>query len=58
MVDRTTKQDEKWPKPVCHCLPGCNEINYSTAMTYGALEPEFVAMKGYLTEPFNATTFK
>ncbi|KAJ9596122.1 hypothetical protein L9F63_012706 [Diploptera punctata] len=58
MVDESTIGKKEWPKPVCRCLPGCTEINYGSVMTYGALEPDFVANKGYLKEPFNSSTSK
>ena len=46
-----------WPKPVCHCLPGCSEINYASSLTYESLDPQFLAMSGYGTD-LNVSAYK
>jgi amiloride-sensitive sodium channel len=43
----TSKSMTNWTKPNCHCLPGCNELSYSSSMTYGNIDPSFVTSKLY-----------
>lgn len=51
ILDKATMNSTtNWTKPDCHCLPGCNEVSYSSSMTYGNLEPTFVMNKEYLNQ--------
>jgi hypothetical protein len=37
----TLKLTTNWTKPDCNCLPGCNELSYSSSMTYGNIDSSF-----------------
>ncbi|PNF17623.1 hypothetical protein B7P43_G07373 [Cryptotermes secundus] len=39
-----------WPTPNCKCLPGCNELGYSSSMTYGHMIPSLAVNKGYMED--------
>jgi hypothetical protein len=39
-----------WPTPNCKCLPGCNELSYSSTMTYGHMISSFAVNKGYMED--------
>jgi hypothetical protein len=53
----TLKLTTNWTKPDCDCLPGCNELSYSSSMTYGNIDSSFVKNKlfGNETRNFNKT---
>jgi hypothetical protein len=57
MDNVTSKLTKNWTKPDCDCLPGCNELSYSSSMTYGNIDPSFVTTKFYMNETrsFNKT---
>jgi len=46
----TSKLTANWTKPDCDCLPGCNELSYSSSMTYGNIDPSFVKSTLYANE--------
>ncbi|XP_069704368.1 pickpocket protein 28-like isoform X2 [Periplaneta americana] len=49
MVDESSLNLQNgWTKPVCKCLPGCNELSYSLSMTYGNIDSSYAKTKGYL----------
>jgi hypothetical protein len=37
--NETMKLTTNWTKPNCDCLPGCNELGYSSILTHGNIEP-------------------
>jgi hypothetical protein len=39
-----------WPTPNCECLPGCNELSYSSTMTHGNMVSLFAVNKGYVED--------
>ena len=49
----TLKLTTNWTKPDCDCLPGCNELSYSSSMTYGNIDPSFVKNKFDVNETTN-----
>jgi len=49
----TLKLTTNWTKPDCDCLPGCNELSYSSSMTYGNIDPSFVKNMLYANEAGN-----
>jgi hypothetical protein len=49
----TLKSGTNWTKPDCDCLPGCNELSYSSSMTYGNIDPSFVKTTLYANKERN-----
>jgi hypothetical protein len=49
----TTNSTKNWTKPHCDCLPGCNELSYSSSMSYGNIDPLYVKTKLYANEERN-----
>lgn len=48
--ESTINSTRGWTKPDCQCLQGCNDLSYSSSMTYGNIDPSFVKSMRYVEE--------